>query len=127
MERILIQGDVSLKGEVKVSGAKNAAVAILPAALLIDGSCVIENVPDIKDIHILKNIMKDLGAKITYDENNEIHFNCKDINSFEAISEDVSKLRASYYFLGAMLGRFKKAKIIFLEDVILEQDQSISI
>lgn len=109
----MIQGDVSLNGEVKVSGAKNAAVAILPAALLIDGSCVIENVPDIEDIRILKSIMKDLGAKITYDENNEIHFDCRDINNYEAVSDNVSKLRASYYFLGAMLGRFKRAKINF--------------
>ena len=113
MERIVIQGDVSLNGEVKVSGAKNAAVAILPAALLIDGSCVIENVPDIEDIRILKSIMKDLGAKITYDENNEIHFDCRHIDNYEAVSDNVSKLRASYYFLGAMLGRFKRAKINF--------------
>ena len=67
MERIVIEGNIPLKGEIKVSGAKNAAVAILPAALLIDGDCTIENVPDIKDIHILKSIMKDLGAKVTYD------------------------------------------------------------
>ncbi len=113
MERIVIEGNIPLKGEIKVSGAKNAAVAILPAALLIDGDCTIENVPDIKDIHILKSIMKDLGAKVTYDQNNEIRFGCRDINNYEAVSEKVSKLRASYYFLGALLGRFKKAKVNF--------------
>lgn len=113
MEKIVIKGGTSLKGEVKVSGAKNAAVAILPATLLINGKCTIENVPEINDIQILKEIMKELGTKITYDENNEIHIDCKDINNCEAVSEKVSKLRASYYFLGALLGRFKKAKVSF--------------
>ena len=113
MERIIIEGGTPLKGEVKVSGAKNAAVAILPATLLIDGKCTIENVPDIKDIKILKGIMQELGANITYDKDNQIGFDCKDINSYEAISDEVSKLRASYYFLGALLGRFKKAKVNF--------------
>ena len=113
MERIIIKGGTPLKGEVVVSGAKNAAVAILPAALMIDGVCEIDNVPDIKDIRILKGIMKDLGAEITRDEKNEVCFDCRHIKSFEAISNEVSKLRASYYFLGAMLGRFKKAKVSF--------------
>ena len=113
MERIVITGGKPLKGEVVVSGAKNAAVAILPAALMIDGLCKIDNVPDIKDIRILKKVMEDLGAEITYDDRNEVCFDCRHIKSFEAISDDVSKLRASYYFLGAMLGRFKKAKVRF--------------
>lgn len=113
MERIVIEGGIPLRGEVIVSGAKNAAVAILPAALLIDGECVIDNVPDIKDIRILKDIMRDLGVDITYDNGNEVRFNSSHIKNFEAVSEKVSKLRASYYFLGAMLGRFKRARVSF--------------
>ena len=113
MEKIVIKGGSSLNGEVKVSGAKNAAVAILPATLLIDGECKIENVPEINDIQILKEIMKELGTKITYDRDNEIHLDCRNIASCDAVSEKVSKLRASYYFLGALLGRFKKAKVSF--------------
>ena len=67
----------------------------------------------IQDPSLLSNIMKGLGANITYDENNEIHFDCRNINSCEAISDKVNRLRASYYFLGALLGRFKKAKVNF--------------
>lgn len=105
MEKLVIKGGTPLKGEVKISGAKNAAVAILPATLLINGVCKIENVPNISDVKISCEILEALGAKINWDGPNELSVDTRDINTTEAPLELTSKFRASYYIIGAMLSR----------------------
>ena len=105
----MINGLKRLKGEVSISGAKNAAVAILPAAILSDGICIIENVPDILDISILKNILHEIGAKITRINETSIQIDASGINSYTATNKEIGQLRASYYLMGALLGRFKSS------------------
>ncbi len=113
MEKLIIRGQRSLRGEVTISGAKNSSVAILPAALLLDGSCRVENVPEIKDISILIDIMEQLGAKIHYEDKDTLIINSQELTSFEASYDLVNHLRASYYLMGALLGKFKRAEVAF--------------
>lgn len=113
LEKLVIHGQKRLKGEVSISGAKNAAVAILPATILSDEACVIENLPDILDVNILKEILADLGAKIETINNSSIQIDTSGINSYCADNNQIGKLRASYYLMGALLGRFKKAVVPF--------------
>ncbi len=105
MEKLVITGGTPLKGEVTISGAKNAAVAILPATLLINGVCKLENLPHISDVKIYCQILEKLGAKITWDGPNEITIDTRNISTTEAPLEATSKFRASYYIIGALLGR----------------------
>ena len=105
MEKLVITGGTPLKGEVTISGAKNAAVGILPATLLINGICTIENLPNISDVKIYCNILEQLGAKITWNSENEITIDTRDITTTEAPLDLTSKFRASYYIIGALLGR----------------------
>lgn len=111
MEKIIISGQKPLRGDVEISGAKNAAVAVIPAALLIDGSCRIENVPDIKDVKILEETLGQLGAAITYEDRNTILVDSSKVSSYQASYDMIKSMRASYYLLGALLGRFKKAEV----------------
>jgi UDP-N-acetylglucosamine 1-carboxyvinyltransferase len=111
LEKIVINGRKELHGEVYVSGAKNAAVAVVPAALLIEGKCRIENLPDIKDTRVLEEALKQLGADVTYEDRNTISIDCSGINSYQASYEMIKSMRASYYLLGALLGRFGKAEV----------------
>ncbi len=105
MEKLVITGKTHLKGEVTISGAKNAAVAILPATLLIDGICTIDNLPNISDVKMSCKILEDLGAKITWNTPNEITIDTRHINKTVASEELTRKFRASYYMIGSMLGR----------------------
>ena len=105
MEKLVITGPTPLKGEVVISGAKNAAVAILPATLLIDGVCTIENLPNISDIKLSCEILEKLGAKITWKDKNTITIDTRNITTTKAPLDLTSKFRASYYVIGAMLGR----------------------
>ena len=109
MEKLVITGQTPLKGEVTISGAKNAAVAILPATLLIDGICTIENLPNISDVKMSCRILEGLGAKITWNTPNEITIDTRNIDQTVASEELTRKFRASYYIIGSMLGR--KGKI----------------
>jgi UDP-N-acetylglucosamine 1-carboxyvinyltransferase len=111
MEKIVINGRRPLNGEVYISGAKNAAVAVLPAALLIEGSCRIENIPDIKDVKILEETLGQLGARITFEDRNTILVDSSAVNAYKASYEMIKSMRASYYLLGALLGRFKRAEV----------------
>lgn len=111
MEKFVVHGPCSLKGEVTISGAKNAAVAILPATLLVKGKCHLENVPDISDIRAYYEILQSLGSKITFINKNEVIIDNTNVNSAIASYELTSKFRASYYLLGALLGRFDKVQI----------------
>ena len=105
MARYEIIGGTALHGEVTISGAKNAAVAILPAALLIEGVCRVENVPDISDVRILLDILEDLGAVVTREET-AVVLDCTNIHKTCPNAELVRKMRASYYLMGALLSRF---------------------
>lgn len=111
MEKLVITGNTPLKGEVTISGAKNAAVAILPATLLIDGVCTIENLPNISDVKKSCEILEGLGAKITWNTPNEITIDTRNIEETEASEELTSKFRASYYIIGSMLGRKGKISV----------------
>ena len=105
MEKLVITGGTPLKGEVQISGAKNAAVAILPATLLINGVCTINNLPNISDVKIYCDILEQIGAKITWNSANEITIDTRNIINTEAPLELTRKFRASYYLLGSLLGR----------------------
>lgn len=111
MDKLIINGGTHLKGEVVISGAKNAAVAIIPATLLIDGICTITNVPNISDIKITCKILEELGAIITWNTQNEITVDTRNITSAVAPLDMTSKFRASYYLIGALLGRKKEAVV----------------
>ncbi len=111
MEKLVITGGTPLKGEVTISGAKNAAVAILPATLLIDGICTIDNVPNISDVKKSCEILEGLGAKITWNKLNELTIDTRNITETNASEELTSKFRASYYILGSMLGRKGKISV----------------
>ena len=111
MEKLVITGPTPLKGEVEINGAKNAAVAILPATLLIDGICTINNLPNISDVQILCNILEKMGAKITWNTQNEITIDTRDISTTQAPLDLTSKFRASYYLIGSLLGRCKNVQV----------------
>ena len=111
MARYEIRGGKPLNGTVTISGAKNAAVAILPAALLVNGKCRIENVPNISDVRILATILDRMGAKITSPERNVMEIDCTGLQCSEPDEGLVRKMRASYYLMGAMLGRFGQAHV----------------
>ncbi len=110
MEKLVIRGGKPLQGEVQISGAKNAAVAIIPAALLVNGVVRIENVPVIQDVIIIRDIMEKLGAKVKF-ANGVFELDATDLQYKSAPYELVRKMRASYYLIGAMLGRFNKAEV----------------
>ncbi len=111
LEKIVIEGKSRLKGEVTVSGAKNAAVAILPATILINGICIIENVPEISDIKAYCKILESIGVKIRKLSKNTLEIDSRNITSVEASLDLTSKFRASYYLAGALLGRCGHAVI----------------
>lgn len=105
MEKIVIHGNTRLSGEVTISGAKNAAVAIIPATLLIDGICTISNVPNISDIQITCDILRELGVKINWINEHELEIDTRNIKTTNAPTDLTSKFRASYYLIGALLSR----------------------
>lgn len=112
MEKLVINGGRALKGSVDINGAKNAAVAILPAAIMAsEGKCIIDNVPDIEDVHCLERILKSLGCTVNKVDNNTLEIDATDVHSVNACTEDVRRMRASYYFIGALLSRFGKARV----------------
>lgn len=112
MERLIINGGIALRGSVEINGAKNAAVAILPAAIVASkGKCVIENVPDIEDVHCLERILRSLGCTVNKLDNNTLEIDSSDVQNFDACTDDVRRMRASYYFIGALLTRFKQARV----------------
>ena len=110
LEKYIIHGGTALRGEVEISGAKNAAVAIIPAALMVDGVCRIENIPQISDTDMLLTILKELGAKIKFINKSTIEIDCTNVRYQDAPYDLMRKIRASYYLIGAMLGRFGSAK-----------------
>jgi UDP-N-acetylglucosamine 1-carboxyvinyltransferase len=111
LDKLVIDGPTRLKGDVYISGAKNAAVAILPATLLIDGECTLENVPNISDVKISCEILEKLGAKITWLTSNSLKVDTRNITSTKAPLDMTSKFRASYYLIGSLLSRCGQAEV----------------
>lgn len=110
LDKYVIHGGTALHGEVEISGAKNAAVAIIPAALMVDGVCRIENLPQISDTDMLLTILSHLGAKVNYINSSTIEIDSTDVHFQDAPYDLMRKIRASYYLIGAMLSRFGSAK-----------------
>lgn len=108
LEKLIINGGNRLCGSVDISGAKNAAVAIIPACLLVEGKCRLENLPDIKDTKLFLKILQHMNADITYIDKNTVEIDCTNVNSYEPSHELTRKMRGSSYLMGALLGRFGK-------------------
>ncbi|MEF9864518.1 MAG: UDP-N-acetylglucosamine 1-carboxyvinyltransferase [Christensenellaceae bacterium] len=111
MEKIIIHGGIPLRGSVDVTGAKNAAVAILPATILARGICVIENLPQIADVLIIKRILTEIGAEVEFDNHGTMTIDTTNIHTSKVTMNLVKRMRASYYLLGTLLSRFNEAEI----------------
>lgn len=113
LEQLIVRGRTRLQGEVHVNGAKNAAVAIIPAAILSNDVCVIENLPYIDDVISLSETLNEMGVECKFVDSHTLKIDSKNLNNFCATYDAVKKIRASYYLLGALLGRYKKAEVAF--------------
>ncbi|NPA51157.1 MAG: UDP-N-acetylglucosamine 1-carboxyvinyltransferase [Epsilonproteobacteria bacterium] len=111
MDYLEIQGGAPLKGEVKISGAKNAALPVIAAALLSNKDVILKNLPNVVDIKTLLKLLKILGAKVEYNGENEVLINCSNITSTKALYEIVSKMRASILVLGPLLSRYRECEV----------------
>ncbi len=111
MEKMVILGGARLEGTVEISGAKNSAVAILAAAIMVNGKCLIENVPDVSDIKVLIEIINKLGGRAVRNDEGMVEIDCSKLSGYEADYDTVRKIRASSYLMGALLGRFGKARV----------------
>ena len=111
MTKYLIEGGHPLHGTIEISGAKNAAVAIIPAALLVDGVCRIENIPQISDVTLCLKILENLGANIRSINRHTVEIDCRHIHSTRTNYDLARRIRASYYLIGALLGRFGQAEV----------------
>lgn len=111
MEKMVILGGAKLQGEVRISGAKNSAVAILVAAIMVKGKCRIENVPRVSDILDLMDIIRELGGSAEFVSLDEVEIDCTNLDKYEAAYDAVKKIRASSYLMGALLGRFRRARV----------------
>ena len=111
MEKFIVNGARPLKGEVTISGAKNAAVAIIPASILAQGTCIIENIPRISDVTVLIRILKDMGASVRMLDNTTMEIDTSNTMLPVVPYELARRMRGSYYFLGALLGRCSRASV----------------
>ena len=111
MTKYIVEGGRPLYGEIHISGAKNAAVAIIPAALMVSGTCRIENIPQISDVNLLLGILQDLGAAVRYVNPHTVEINAAKLRNGRVPYESARRCRASYYMLGALLGRFGLADV----------------
>ena len=111
MEKLVILGGARLSGEVEISGAKNSAVAILAASIMVKGKCRIENVPHVSDIDVLLDIINGLGGSAAFVEKSTVEVDCTNLNKYEADYETVRRIRASSYLMGALLSRFHRARV----------------
>ena len=111
MTKYIVEGGRPLFGEVHISGAKNAAVAIIPAALMVSGPCRIENIPQISDVKLLLGILQDLGANVRYVNPHTVEIDSTKLRNGRVPYESARRCRASYYMLGALLGRFGLADV----------------
>ena len=111
MNQYIINGHRPLFGEITISGAKNAAVAIIPAALMVDGVCRIENIPQISDVTLLFSILEGLGARVRVLNQHAVEIDSRQVHSTKPQFDLVRQIRASYYLIGALLGRFGEATV----------------
>lgn len=111
MEQFVIKGGTSLRGEVEIGGAKNAALAILAASIMTDETVTIDNLPDVRDINVLIGAMEDIGAIVERVDPHTVKINGSRIQRLSVDYEYIKKIRASYYLLGALLGKYKKAEV----------------
>ena len=111
MDRYIVKGGTPLEGEVEISGAKNAALALLAAAIMTDEDVTIENLPNVRDINVLLQVMGEIGAKINRVNDHKVIINGSTITSYTVDNESIRKIRASYYLLGALLGKYKHAEV----------------
>lgn len=112
MKKLVIEGGRDISGTIKISGAKNSIVALIPASILTSGVCVITNVPDISDVRILIDMMKELGSIITF-ENEVLTIDNSNVQNKKINEEYAGKLRASYYFMGSLIGKYHEAEIAY--------------
>ena len=111
MEQYVIKGGNPLVGEVEIGGAKNAALAILSAAVMTDETVTIENLPNVRDINVLLNAIREIGAKVDRIDAHTVKINGSFIRDFNVDNEFIRKIRASYYLIGALLGKYKRAEV----------------
>ena len=111
MEQYIIKGGSPLVGEVEIGGAKNAALAILAAAIMTDETVTIDNLPDVNDINVLLEAMEGIGAQIQRVDRHTVKINGSTIGDFSIDYDYIKKIRASYYLLGALLGKYNKAEV----------------
>lgn len=111
MEQYIMKGGKPLTGEVNISGAKNAALGILAASIMTDETVTLENLPDVRDIRVLLQAMQEIGAKVEYVDRNTVKINGSEISSISIDYEFIRKIRASYYLLGALLGKYRKSQV----------------
>ncbi len=111
MEKLLIEGGRALNGTIRVRGAKNSAVALIPATILADTPVTIGGVPNISDVKMLGDLLEELGGRVTYGREEELVVDTSNMVAMPLPNGKVKELRASYYLMGAMLGHFKKAVI----------------
>ena len=125
MEQYAIKGGNPLVGEVEIGGAKNAALAILAAAIMTDETVVIENVPDVRDTNVLIQAMESIGVIIHKLDRHTVKINASQINDLVIEDDYIKKIRASYYLLGALLGKYKKAEVAlpgFVRSISISKD-----
>lgn len=111
MERYVMKGGTPLRGEVVIGGAKNAALGLLAAAVMTDETVTIDNLPDVRDINVLLSAIEGIGAKVERVDAHTVKICGKDIHGLSVDYEYIKKIRASYYLLGALLGKYKKAEV----------------
>ena len=111
MEQYIMKGGNPLAGEVTISGAKNAALGILAAAIMTDEDVIIDNLPDVRDINVLLEAIEEIGARVERIDRHTVIINAKDIHEVEVDDEYIRRIRASYYFIGALLGKYKSAQV----------------
>ena len=111
MEQYIIKGGAPLKGEVTISGAKNAALGILAAAVMSDDDVLIENLPDVKDINVMLEAISEIGARVDRIDRHTVRINGRTISDISVDDEFIRRIRASYYFIGALLGKYRHARV----------------
>ena len=111
MEQFIMKGGNPLVGEVTISGAKNAALGILAASILTDEDVLIENLPDVRDINVFLEAVSEIGAMVDRIDRHTVRINAKGIHAIHVDDEYIRRIRASYYFIGALLGKYKSAQV----------------
>ena len=127
MEQYVIKGGNPLNGEVEIGGAKNAALAILAASIMTDETVTIENLPNVRDINVLLQAIAEIGARVERINAHKVKINGSFIRDVNVDNAFIRRIRASYYLIGALLGKYKKAQVHFRADATSEVVRSICI